>query len=272
MSACHASIVILLALNALPLNLVSAEEHDQLSLFQKSFTTRMRRDPTNESDGSVDDVFENIYQNQDWGAGESLSGPGSSLKGTESARACLGRWIEEFNVKILMDIPSGDGHWQALIPGISSISYVGYDISKEAVELARLNNKDHMNMQFDQLDLSKAVPVLRSSNLTEEKPDLIVVRDVIQHLPLDLGQRMLLNAKRTGARYLAVTSFANAVNQDISAGEFYKNNVHAEPFNLVEPLRSCPDTYYDIVGGKLWPLSESDDMLELIDLSLWNVD
>lgn len=209
-------------------------------------------DPPTES--SLTKAFNDIADHNAWGSAESLSGVGSSLNMTARVRDCLGQWIDRYKIKTFMDIPCGDGNWQGHIPGLENIRYYGYDIADKPIEHARTKNARKPWMSFDHLDLTE--------NLPPGKPDIIMVRDVIQHLPLAKGQRMLLNAKNSGASYLAVTSFTDGKNIEIPAGSFFLNNVHNAPFNLPEKIEACQNN----ADPKWYP----DDFLELIDLSAWN--
>lgn len=209
-------------------------------------------DPPTES--SLTKAFNDIANHNTWGSPESLSGVGSSFNMTARVRDCLGQWIKQYNITTFMDIPCGDGNWQGHIPGLEHIKYHGYDIADKPLEHARAKNAEKPWMSFDHLDLTE--------NLPAGKPDIIMVRDVIQHLPLKKGQQMLVNAKNSGARYLAVTSFTDGENIEIPAGAMFLNNVHKAPFNLPPSIKACQNN----ADPKWYP----DDFLELIDLSAWD--
>eukprot|EP00747_Dinoflagellata_sp_TGD_P138884 gnl/TRDRNA2_/TRDRNA2_175841_c2_seq21.p2 gnl/TRDRNA2_/TRDRNA2_175841_c2~~gnl/TRDRNA2_/TRDRNA2_175841_c2_seq21.p2 ORF type:complete len:130 (-),score=15.37 gnl/TRDRNA2_/TRDRNA2_175841_c2_seq21:94-483(-) len=120
------------------------------------------------------------------------------------------------------------------------------------------NNVQYPNMNFGVMNLIDSVP--------PEKPDLFLMKDVLMHLPLDAGRKMLVNAKRTGARYIAVTTFNRIErNQNIQFGphkvNFYRNNVHKAPFLMPEGVNECKE---------IWGYAKSGASLELIDLSRWN--
>lgn len=204
-------------------------------------------------------IFETIARSGHdyWQSTETISGKGSDMAETVTVRTELGRWINKYNVSFLMDIPCGDANWQGSIPGIDAIKYQGYDIALTAVEAARSKNVKHKSMQFDHLDLTSAVP--------PGKPDLIMLRDVIMHLPLKLGRDMLINAKKSGAKWLAVSSFTGSGrNRNFEAGvAAYQNDVHKAPFNLPEAEEECQN--YDIEGVEHQPYR-----LELIELSKWD--
>lgn len=203
-------------------------------------------------DAGLKAAFDDIAMNNAWGSQESVSGLGSELSMTAPVRECLGQWIQKYNVQVFVDTPCGDANWQAHIPGLEHVTYKGYDIADIPLQHARQKNSKHAWMSFDQMDFTNEVP--------PEKPDIIMVRDVIQHLPLKKGRQMLLNAKRSGARYLAVSTFSDGGNVEIPAGSFYKDDVHSEPFNLPSRVEACRNY------ASVYP----SDYLELIDLSTWN--
>lgn len=210
--------------------------------------------PTNQS---LKHTFDQTAKSNRWGSSETVSGPGSELAMTASVRECLGHWIRKYDIHVLVDCPCGDANWQGYIPGIATIQYHGYDIADRPLERAR---KKHVQkpMTFEHLDLTSTVPPVRG--------DMIMVRDVIQHLPLDKGRKMLENAKASGAKYIAVTSFTDGFNTGTTAGGFYKNNVHQHPFVMPPPLEKCQN-YAQSAAVKWFPT----DVLELIDLAAWNL-
>jgi len=204
--------------------------------------------------GSVQKTFEDIFEHNSWGNSESRSGDGSTVTATTGIRKCLGDWIQERNVKFLLDIPCGDGNWQRLIPGVSngSVQYYGYDISPGAVEAASKHNELLSNMHFGVLDLVSQVPT--------EKADMIIVKEVIQHLPLAMGLKMLQNAKAAGIKWLAVTSNPLYHNVDIKPGGWFAGpNAQAPPFNFGQEAGRC---------GQPGSTGGTNDFM-LFDLEAW---
>jgi len=215
------------------------------------------KDPPQLSTEKLKHVFDSIATGNMWHSSETVSGAGSELDETAFVRECIGQWIQKYNVKSFVDAPCGDANWQGAIPGLDNIHYKGYDIADEPLKIAREKNANHTLMSFQFMDLTSEVP---------QMADIIMTRDVIQHLPLQKGTRLLLNAKASGARFLAVTTFSDGDNINITAGNFYKNNVHASPFSLPIALESCQNYVGTTVGGAALPT----DRLELIDLSTWS--
>eukprot|EP00747_Dinoflagellata_sp_TGD_P169222 gnl/TRDRNA2_/TRDRNA2_197636_c0_seq1.p1 gnl/TRDRNA2_/TRDRNA2_197636_c0~~gnl/TRDRNA2_/TRDRNA2_197636_c0_seq1.p1 ORF type:complete len:285 (-),score=34.23 gnl/TRDRNA2_/TRDRNA2_197636_c0_seq1:112-966(-) len=193
---------------------------------------------------------------------ETISGDASTMENTKHVRRCLGKWIKKYDVKFLLDASCGDANWQAKIPGIHDITYRGYDVSETAVKLAEEKNAKHPDMTFHTLNLVNTVP------RPPEKPDLILMKDILQQLPLHLGLQLLKNAKQTEASYIAVTNFnQEPSNTDIDFGthrkNFYSNNVYREPFCMPKGVQSCKDAWGDAE-------TVEKVSLELIELSEWD--
>ena len=73
--------------------------------------------------------------------------------------------------------------------------------------------------------------------------DLVIVRDVIQHMTIDSAMKALKSiVLDSGATHLAVTSYSSEECQDhrriaiTTDGDFYRNNLHCPPWNLPEPF------------------------------------
>jgi len=178
-------------------------------------------------------TFEQIYEHWGFGGSESRSGPGSSLEETETIRNAIKKLVKEKNIRTVIDIPCGDFNWMKDIV-YSFEKYTGGDIVKQAI----IDNKKYANdiISFMEFDLAG----------TEEIPeaDLLIVRDVIGHLPLTHGVEALENILRSKCKYLLSTSWVNVnnkeyykthKNKDVSIGRFYPVCLQSEPFNLPEP-------------------------------------
>src|SRR5260370_42382591 len=95
----------------------------KLKEFYRSFTLgdrHMRR------------VFSDIYKSGGWGECESLSGPGSTLKGTEVVRRELPLLLEQLRAKSLLDAPCGEFKWLNEVR-LSLDRYVGADVVPELI-------------------------------------------------------------------------------------------------------------------------------------------
>eukprot|EP00928_Gymnodinium_smaydae_P052870 TRINITY_DN37002_c0_g1_i1.p1 TRINITY_DN37002_c0_g1~~TRINITY_DN37002_c0_g1_i1.p1 ORF type:complete len:532 (-),score=119.86 TRINITY_DN37002_c0_g1_i1:10-1605(-) len=162
------------------------------------------------------------------------SNPGN----TEAVRECLGRMVSELEIKSMLDIPSEDGSWQHLIPGIDKVTYVGADINPAALEAAKnrtINQQLGMNfMLFDAVHF----PLRRSF-------DLILFRDTAEQQRVQDTLQTILNFKRSGSTYLAASYWpdspaeANEAAIHLDHAGWYEPNLLLEPFGFPDPLISC---------------------------------
>lgn len=185
-------------------------------------------------------VFTNIYENYGFGSNESRSGPGSTLDETKILRKKIKDLITAKNIKTVVDIPCGDFNWMKEI--VSSFeSYVGGDIVKKAVEV-NTQNYGNETTNFVEFDL-----------ITDKIPDadLLIVRDVLGHLPLENSKQVIHNILNSNCKYLLSTTWAKKIddhtwtscksgevhreNEGVEYGRFYPVNLIASPFNFPEP-------------------------------------
>lgn len=181
-------------------------------------------------------VFEEIYENNGFGSLESKSGPGSTLEETKKLREKIKNLIKDKNIKSVVDIPCGDFNWMKEIV-FNFDSYIGGDIVEQAIEE---NNKRYSNssIKFIHFDILK-------DNIP--KGDLLIVRDIIGHLPLNDGVTVISNILKSECKYLLSTTWAKKIgdtwavctedevdrqNEGVEYGRFYPVNLMAEPFNL----------------------------------------
>jgi hypothetical protein len=188
---------------------------------------------------SYKEIFTNIYDNNGFGSLESKSGPGSTLDETRILREKIVSLIKEKNIKSVVDIPCGDFNWMKTIVYYFD-SYIGGDIVKECVDV---NNSKYANslVKFVEFDLLK-----------DEIPsgDLLIVRDVIGHFPLEDGKKIIENILKSNCKYLLSTTWAKKTNdgwvicekgdvdrenEGVDYGRFYPVNLHSEPFYFPEP-------------------------------------
>jgi SAM-dependent methyltransferase len=182
----------------------------------------------------IKDVFSSIYQN--WGFGgwpHSRSGPGSTLHETEQIRKKIRKLIDAKDIKTVVDIPCGDFHWmKEIVYGFEK--YTGGDIVPEVIK----DNQKYANqiINFVEFDLTS----------DEEIPeaDLLIVRDVIGHLPREKGKKVIENILKSKCKYLLSTTWYNMndstyhemhENTGVTPGRFYPVCLSAEPFNLPLP-------------------------------------
>ncbi|MGX0978716.1 SAM-dependent methyltransferase [Roseovarius sp. MBR-51] len=179
---------------------------------------------------------------------ESASGPGSSLTAAAAASKFLLRKFRELPIRSVLDLGCGDWNWmQHLgfpqpVPG-RGITYEGWESSQELVDALRAKHgQDGVN--FHVRDVSaEAFPDV----------DLIIARDILFHMPPDMGLDVVERIKKSG-KYLAAPSYMFASTNsgfseylDIEGWGFFPINMNIEPFNLGPFFQECviePDCQY----------------------------
>ena len=169
-----------------------------------------------------DAVFDRIYRDNVWGGAESPSGPGSGSIAFALVPE-IAKLVSELGVKSVLDIGCGDGFWMPDLPG-----YVGIDVSEEALKLAR-----HRHPERDyRLWAWGLLP----------RCELVIVRCVIQHLPLGEGVSLVKRVWDSGARWLLATTYAiDARNEDVALGDGFWVDMLAPPFSFNPPERLIRD-------------------------------
>ena len=173
-------------------------------------------------------VFTNIYKTNYWGDAESFSGGGSTIQNTEKLRAGIINIIHKFDIKTILDIPSGDFNWMKNIVN-NFDHYIGADIVEEIVNINNLKYSNE-NIEFKILDIC---------NDKLDKVDLIFTRDCFQHLPIKYVIKAISNIKNSGSKLLmasTVPDIENNLMYEIKLGECRYLNLEKEPFNFPKPL------------------------------------
>jgi len=171
-------------------------------------------------------IFTGIYQRNEWGSAESVSGPGSTRERGADFNGELLDLLRQLGTRVLLDAPCGDFNWiQEVADGVEE--YVGVDV---VPELVSQNVRHHRRggRSFLQADLTRdALP----------RADVILCRDCLVHFSFADIQKALDNFRRSGATYLLTTTFVEHVeNVDIRTGGWRPINLQAPPFDLPEPL------------------------------------
>lgn len=170
-------------------------------------------------------IFSDIYRQNRWQGGESLSGPGSGSAPTRYVAEAIERLVIDLNVASVLDVACGDGFWMPDLPG-----YVGIDVAPEAVALAR---QRHPELEYRVGDVSAI----------RQPFDLVIVRDAIQHLSFRDGLRLIAGIRRTGSRWLLASTFVGGENVDIVTGDAYSPDLEEPPFSLGQPTELLIDGF-----------------------------
>lgn len=174
-----------------------------------------------------EDAFSNIYKHKVWGTneeGEAHSGGGSTLSNTIVYRAFLQNFLKEYGIKSVVDAGCGDWEFSKTIDW-TGIEYTGCDVVKSVVQ----NNKRKYgkgNIRFLHIDATQS---------TLPNGELLICKDVLQHLSNALVSKFLLNACQF--RYCLITNDVDdktltADNIDIPVGSSRLIDLTKPPFNL----------------------------------------
>lgn len=177
-------------------------------------------------------LFKTIWETNEWGCDESRSGHGSTLAYTLTIRESLPAVFRNFGVRTLLDAPCGDFNWMQHVKFPEGISYVGYDIVPEMIDV--LERK-----------YGSAIRKFRHGDVISEPlptADMWLSRDFFAHLPNEIVIELLSKFKHSSISYLLTTThhFARH-NTQINMGGFRFINLRKPPFCLPKPLLEIDD-------------------------------
>lgn len=171
--------------------------------------------------------FTNVYQKNLFKGNESRSGEGSNMIQTAIIRREIPLLIKKLKINFLIDAPCGDYFWMREVE-LPVERYLGVEIVKELVE--RNQNKfGNKQILFTELNIIKDVMPMA---------DMILCRDCLVHLSFKQGIQVINNFKRSGSKYLLITTFVNRVsNNDLGNGFWRTINIEKPPFNFPNPIK-----------------------------------
>lgn len=193
---------------------------------------------------TVTNVFSDIYRTNAWHGSESRSGPGSGFAPTLAVADAIMGLVNDLDIETVLDLGCGDGLWMPPLPG-----YVGMDVAPEAIEIARRRHPGRPYLVGDEPNAAY---------------DLVICRDVVQHLSLSDGLALLQRIAASGSRWLLASTYMGGVNVNIVTGDAYSPDLQAEPFSLGVPFHVILDGYgYEHAGEVRDPRKH---------LGLWRLD
>ena len=169
-------------------------------------------------------TFNRIYSEGVWGrdvSGKGTSGTGSTLEVTREYRAYLQDFIRKHRVKSVVDAGSGDWSFSSTIDWAGA-SYLGVDIASDVIEAVRRKHEKR-NVRF------------RVGDITEELPgaDLLISKDVLQHLPNVLVHKFIRNNLKKGKyKWVLLTNDRGSGNPDTVLGGYRAIDLAAPPFEV----------------------------------------
>jgi hypothetical protein len=153
-------------------------------------------------------------------------------------------------IRRLVDIPCGDLNWMMDSYITDSLPfYLSLDIVNDVIDINQKRFAHHKNKLFQFWDAAECeIPkFINHDDTNQEEPvltttfDLVHVRDVVQHLPLDKGVALFCNIFKSGAKYLMTTTYPSVTSNDsIEPGMWYKNNIKLPPFSFLHEETCTP--------------------------------
>ena len=202
-----------------------------------------------ESD-SLAKTFDDVYDRAKWGRnaeGKGSSGRGSTLDNTTEYRRFVENFIRENGITSVVDGGCGDWGFSKTIDW-GGATYLGLDVSSVAIATAKQYTTEKI--------------AFRLGDVTEEMPeaDLLIVKDVLQHLPNDLIKKFIKNNLRPdryrwviltndrwptmeecvtpGSKLCRLARNEVTPNRDVKAGEYRTLDLREPPF-YIERLKDA---------------------------------
>ena len=185
---------------------------------------------------ALTDIFNRIYSEGIWGtdaAGRGVSGTGSTLEITREYRAYVEEFIRTHAVTSVVDAGCGDWTFSSAM-NWGKASYLGVDVASDVIRTVRKKyEKDNIAFQV--------------GDITEELPaaDLLISKDVLQHLSNELVQKFIRNNLRPGNyKWVILTNDRGRANTDTEPGGYRAIDLSAPPF-AVKGLVDLPIKFGD---------------------------
>jgi hypothetical protein len=182
------------------------------------------------------DTFNRIYAEGTWGrdvTGKGISGTGSTLAITREYRAYIEAFIKTHDVTSVVDAGSGDWSFSSAIDW-GDASYLGVDIASDVVAAVR-SKYEKGTIRFQVGDITDELPAA----------DLLISKDVLQHLSNELVHKFIRNNLRKGRfKWVILTNDRGSQNRDIPNGGYRAIDLAAPPFE-VRGLVDLPITFGD---------------------------
>jgi SAM-dependent methyltransferase len=168
-------------------------------------------------------TFNRIYAEGTWGtvAGRGTSGTGSTLAITQEYRAYVEDFIKTHSVTSVVDAGCGDWSFSSAITW-GDASYLGVDIASDVIATVR-SKHEKGKIRFQVGDITDELPAA----------DLLISKDVLQHLSNALVHKFITNNLRKGKyKWVILTNDRGSRNSDISSGGYRAIDLAAPPFEV----------------------------------------
>jgi len=164
------------------------------------------------------------------GRRESISGPGSTRSAAEPVLSLLNRVVKKYRVTSILDLGCGDWNWMQYAAWRSNprVCYEGWEAHPGLV--------DDLTKKFG--DSRTCFRLADVTHDTLPRADLVVCRDILFHLRLDLALQIIQQLQEYGCILIATSFLEQRRNIDIQPylpienWGFYLINLDIAPFNL----------------------------------------
>jgi SAM-dependent methyltransferase len=181
-------------------------------------------------------TFNRIYAEGTWGkdvAGKGTSGTGSTLEITREYRAYVEDFMKKHGVKSVVDAGCGDWSFSSAMDW-GDASYLGVDIASDVIAAVR-NKHEKGKIKFQVGDITDELPAA----------ELLISKDVLQHLSNELVRKFIRNNLRKGKyKWVILTNNRGSENRDVASGGYRAIDLAAPPFE-VRGLVDLPITFGD---------------------------
>lgn len=186
----------------------------------------------------MEEVFTNVYETNVWGDNKNADYNGSSGEGSDidynkdSYVPFLKKFITDHTIRNIVDLGCGDFRCGKLIYDDLDILYTGYDTYKKIIDY---NSSHHAlpKYSFIHLDFCN-----NKENIING--DLCILKDVIQHWPLDYIYTFLDYLVETKKfKYILICNCCNQTqdNTDIPIGEWRRLSCEYLPLKKYNPIK-----------------------------------
>jgi SAM-dependent methyltransferase len=169
-------------------------------------------------------TFNRIYAEGTWGkdvADTGTSGTGSTLEITRDYRAFLEDFIKKHRIKSVVDAGCGDWSFSSAMDW-GDASYLGVDIASDVIAAVR-NKHEKGKITFQVGDITDDLPTA----------DLLISKDVLQHLSNTLVHKFIRNNLRKGKyKWVILTNDRGRENRDAASGGYRAIDLAAPPFEV----------------------------------------
>ena len=99
--------------------------------------------------------FSAVYNRKRWSTAGNGSGPGSTLKNTESVRKFIDALINKHQITSIVDVSCGAMcWWPSLLENHPDIQFYGRDVAGDLIQKLKQKYKHKENWEFEALDIS----------------------------------------------------------------------------------------------------------------------